>query len=86
MSHPAADAVRPAEQVPGQLEFSQRQRLADSGAANPLVAMGNGVQVLDGETMRSTHLLQQLEVAFPATSEAEIVTYQQMPDAQSIHE
>lgn len=73
----------------GLLQVTAGQCLADPGAADALVAMGDGMQILDPESamlgwIGLTHGAQQRIVASPTMTEPEVIAHQEETHAQPV--
>ncbi|MNC33065.1 hypothetical protein D3C75_814470 [compost metagenome] len=84
MQHAAADAVRAAQQVLGQLEVAFGQGFAHLGAADPQAVLDHRVGSLDGEAVLLAGLDQEGEVASAVAAEAEVIAHFEMTHAQAV--
>jgi hypothetical protein len=84
MQYPPGNLERTTEQTLGQGKIGSGQGIADLGAADADTVQFNGLRRFDGKTLTDPGLLQEIEVPYPITAEAEVVTDLQVLHAQAI--
>ena len=81
-----ADGIIPAEQRRSLREVPIQQRAANPGAADTAVGDLDGRGALDAEPALFPGNPELIKIAFALGAEAEVVTYREMLNAQTIHE
>lgn len=78
------DPITPPQATRSVVQVALLQGLADTGAAHPLTAIGDGIEALDGKTVLLSHRLEHRVIADPPLAEAEIVADIKVADAEPV--